>query len=463
LSIVDSSDTYPAVPGDAAYEAATHVYNLVAPARPAAAVTARTVGAIRGALRYAESVGAPVRVHTTGHAAAAVRSITDGVLIRTELPGGVEVDAARQVARISAGTRWGAVVAACDEHGLAAPHGSAKTVGAVGYLLRGGLSFYGRKVGLAANSVLAIELVTADGELRRVDAQHDPELFWALRGGGGGFGVVTAVEVKLFAASRVVAGAAYWPVAVAAPIFSAWRKWAVDAPWEATSTVRVVNFPPVPNVPPVLSAGPMVVVDGVVLTEGGDESTAQSLADDLLGPLRSVAEPVMDTWHATTTAAVLDVHMDPEDPVPFLGDSMLLDGFDTAGEETLLRVIGEGSNSPLIMAGLRQLGGAFAVPDPAGGAFDHIEAPFLYVGAGAPMGPVTEQMLRSHHATVRAALGPWDTGRTAPSFVEDVNQPQRHLDPDQVEAVDRVRLRVDPHGVFRRDIAPNASAIHAVS
>jgi FAD/FMN-containing dehydrogenase len=462
LTILDRQDTFIAGPGDEEYEAATQVYNLIAPARPDAAVTARTVDEIRVALRYAETTGSPVRVHTTGHASAAVRPITSGVLIRPQLPGDVEVDVARRVARIPAGTRWGAVVAACDAHGLVPPHGSAKTVGVVGYLLRGGLSFYGRKVGLASNSVLAIELITADGELRRVDADNDPELFWALRGGGGGFGVVTAIEIKLFEATRVVTGAAYWPASLAAPLLSAWRKWTLDAPWEATSTLRVVNLPPLPDLPPALTAGPMIAVDGVVLASDGDESTAQRLADDLLGPLRSVGEPIMDSWQATSTSAVLDVHMDPEDPVPYIGDHLLLSQLDATAEETFIEVLGEGSGSPLILAGLRQLGGAFAEPNPAGGALDHIEAPYCYVGAGAPMGPVTEEMLRSHHAKVRAALAPWNTGWTTPSFVEDVTQPQRHLDPDQIEILDRVRARVDPHGVFREDITPNASASYAV-
>jgi FAD binding domain len=462
MSTVDRTTATVALPGNPGYETATEVFNLSAPARPVAAVAARTIHDVRAAIRYARGERLPVRVHATGHAAAGVRPIGRAVLIRTAFDGPVEVDAYRRVARIPAGTRWGAVVSAAAAHGLAAPHGSSPTVGAVGFLLRGGLSFYGRKVGLSVNSVRAIELVTADGELRRVDSANDPELFWALRGGGGGLGVVTAVELELFHAATVVTGATYWPVRYAGQLLSVWRRWTLDAPWEATTSLRILRLPPLPQVPPALAAGPVVSVDGAVVCTSGDATDAARYAEDLLAPLRAVAEPVLDTWQATTPAAVLEAHMDPTDPVPFVGDHMLLSELDDEGAAAFLSVAGEGVDSPLVLCGLRQLGGAFAEPDPTGGALNHLDARYSYAGSGVPFEPVTEAALREHCATVRAALAPWDTGRTAPSFVEDFRQPQGHLRPERVAAVDRVRLRVDPEGLFRADIAPNATAMSTV-
>ncbi|WP_433241284.1 FAD-binding oxidoreductase [Streptosporangium sp. CA-135522] len=459
MTTVGERETSIALPGDPAYEAATQVFNLSAPAQPVAAVTAHTIDEIRAAIRYADAEGLAVRVHTTGHASAATRPMRNAVLIRTRMGGGVEIDAQRRLARIPAGTRWGAVVEAAAPHGLTVAHGSSPTVGAVGYLLRGGLSFYGRAVGLAVNGVRAIELVTADGELRRVDASSDPELFWALRGGGGGFGVVTAVEIDLFPAAKVITGAAFWPAVHAERLLSAWRRWTLDAPWEVTTSVRVMNLPPVPGVPPALAAGPVLSVDGAVLSTTQDVTVAQQHAEDLLGPLRSVAEPVLDTWQLTAPSAVLQAHMDPSDPVAVIGDHMLLGEIGDDGAAEFLRVTGEGSGSPLVVAGLRQLGGAYAIPDPAGGALDHLEARYSYAGSGVPMGPVTAEALRSHCDRVRAAMKPWDTGRTAPSFVEDFEQPQGHLSPDQIRVVDRVRARIDPSGRFRDDIAPNATAV----
>jgi FAD/FMN-containing dehydrogenase len=381
------------------------------------------------------------------------------LLVRTELAGQVEVDSARRVARIPAGTTWGAVASATAPHGLAAPHGSAATVGVVGYLLRGGLSFYGRKVGLATNSVRAVELVTADGELRRVDADTDPALFWALRGGGGGFGVVTAVEVDLFPATRVVTGMAIWPIAHATELVSLWEKWAAGAPWEASTSLRVLRLPDVPDVPPALRAGPVLAVDGAILGDPEDISVAEQQAADLLEPLRAVAEPLMDTWQLTTPGAVLATHMDPDEPVPAHGDSMLLTELGRDGIAEFLRVLGDGADTPLVVAGLRQLGGAFAEPDPDGGVLSHLDAAYVYSGAGIPLDAETAARISESFQTVRTALRPWDTGGTAPTFVESVHQPQGHLTDEQVVEVDRIRAQVDPEGLFRGDIMPKTTVV----
>jgi hypothetical protein len=460
MTTLDERDASISRPGDDGYELATRVFNLAAPVSPAIAVTARTVDQVRAAIRLARSDGRPVRMITTGHASGSARPMDNAVLIRTELAGEVEVDTTRRVARIPAGTLWTDVASATAPYGLAAPHGSAPTVGVVGYLLRGGISFYGRKLGLAVNSVRAIDLVTADGELRHVDAVSDPDLFWALRGGGGGFGVVTAIEVDLFPATTVVTGAAFWPAALGSRLLSAWERWASDAPDEVATSLRVLNLPAMDDIPPVLTSGPMLCVDGVVLgTTGDDPTLAEQHAADLLGPLRAIAEPVMDTWHTTAPSAVLATHMDPSEPVPAQGDSMLLTELGDDGIAEFFRVLGEGSNSPLVLAGLRQLGGAMAVPDPRGGALNHLDANYIYSGAGIPMGAESVSAINSHFAQIRAALAPWDTGATAPTFVESVGQPQRHLSAEQVQAVDRVRARVDPNGLFRDDVTPNATAL----
>ncbi|MCO1597541.1 FAD-dependent oxidoreductase [Micromonospora sp. RHAY321] len=439
-------------PGDPAYAAATGVFNLHAPVRPAAATTAHTVDEVRAAIRHARTEGLEVRVHATGHASTTAAPMDHALLIRTRLAGGVEIDTARRVARVPAGTQWGDVVTAAAGSGLAAAHGSSPLVGVVGYLLRGGLSFYGRYTGLAVNSLRAVELVTADGELRRVDAATDPELFWALRGGGGGFGVVTAVEFALFPAATVVTGASFWPVTHAARLLDHWLAWTRQAPWTATTSLRVLNMPAVPGVPPELTGGPVLTLDGAVLAEpGADPATAQQQADDLLGPLRAVAEPVLDNWQVATPATVLEVHLEPSDPVPVVGDHLLLGELDADAAATFLEATVD-PDSPLVAAGLRQLGGRLAVPDPAGGALSHLTAAYAYTAAGVPVDQDSTAAITARCAQIRAALTPWDTGRTAPTFVENREHPQGHLDPVQADRVDRTRIRVDPTGLFRGDV-----------
>lgn len=437
----------------------TRVFNLFAPLNPAAAVTARSVRDVRDAIARARAEGLGVRVHATGHASATARPMEDSLLIRTALEGGVGIDARRRVARVPAGTRWGEVVDAAAPHGLAAAHGSSPTVGAVGYLLNGGLSMYARYTGLAANSVLAVELVTADGELRRVDAEHDPDLFWAVRGGGGGFGVVTAVEIALFPVAGVITGAAFWPAEHAARLLARWQRWTLDAPSEATTSVRVMNLPKLPELPAALTAGTVVCLDGVVVAPHGDDlAAARRMCDGLLAPLREVADPLVDTWHEAGPAAVPDTHMDPPEPVPVLGDHLLLDELGEEGVAEFLRVTAGRADQALTVAELRQLGGALSRGTPASGALGRIDARYAYSGAGVPGDAAGEKRIRDHCALVRRALSPWDTGRTAPTFVATPEQPQGHLDADDVRAVDRVRSRVDPSGLFRGDVAPGCSA-----
>ena len=458
-----STDHGPAAPltrpGEPGFDTATRVFNLTAPARPDLAVTARSVAEVRAAVRYAAGEGVPVRVHSTGHASAAVHPVRGGLLVQTALTGPVEIDTARRVARVPAGTAWGPVVHAAAEHGLAVAHGSSELVGVVGYLLRGGLSLYGRRTGLAVNSVRAVELVTADGELVRADADTEQDLFWALRGGGGGFGVVTAIEVDLFTAADVVTGGTYWPAAHAEELLSIWRRWSLTAPDSATTTVRLLRLPTAPDVPPVLAAGPVLCVDGVFLGTEGSPGLVHEQYEELLGALREVAEPVLDHWTAGTTAAVLDAHMDPAEPMPFVGDHLLLEEIGEEGLLALLSVAGEHSGSPLVSSGLRQLGGAFAQGRVGGGVLDRLDAAYAYLGAGIPGGPVTEDVIREHVAKIRAALSPWDTGKTAPSLVEDHTQPQGHLTDEQVAAVDRVRSVVDPRGLFLGDAMPGTTAL----
>jgi hypothetical protein len=444
--------------GEPGYDAATRVFNLAHPARPEAAVTAGTVAEVQAALSHATLRGLPVRVCGTGHGSATTRPMPDALLIRTELAGGVEIDTARRLARVPAGTRWGEVVDAAAPAGLAVPHGSSPLVGVTGYLLRGGVSFYGRHTGIAANSVRAVELVTADGELRRADAATDPELFWALRGGGGGFGVVTAVELELFEAPAVITGAAYWPAAHAEALLARWIGWAESAPRTVTTSLRLMNLPPLPEIPAPLREGTVLCVDGTVLSTSADTATAERQAADLLGPLREVAEPLLDTWRLAKPADVVLTHMDPTEPFPIFGDHMLFDDLPGDAVEELLRLVGDQADATLTNAELRQLGGALAEPARGGGVFDHLNARFAYMNGGVPFG-VTPEAIVVRCAQVRTALAPWASDRTAPSFVENLVQPQGHLTAEQMSAVDAVRARVDPEGRFAGDIAPGTSAV----
>lgn len=452
----DSLDRPPALwrPGTPEYAVATAVFNLAAEVRPRAAVVARSVAEVRSVVRGAARYGHGLRTLGTGHGAGAVRPFDGTLLLRVRLPGGVRVDADRRTAWVPAGTCWAEVVAAAAPYGLAAVHGSSGSVGVIGYLLGGGVSFYGRRHGLAVNSLRAAELVVADGSVVTVTEADDPELLWALRGGGGGFGVVTAVEIDLFPVAEVLTGGCYWPGEAAAELLDCWASWTAGAPRAATTSFRVMNLPDLPGVPPALAGRTAVCVDGAVTAD--DPAEAREVTAGLLAPLRSLGEPLLDTWRGTGPEGVLLAHIDPPAPVPFVGDHLLLRDLAEGGAALFLEVVGGSSRSPLAVATLRQLGGAFAESGPPA-ALGRLDGEFAYMGSGPPVGRVTVSDLRAHGRAVRAALAGRDTGWTVPSLVESHDRPQRHLDGPTAHAVRRVRERVDPDGLFGGDVSPGSS------
>lgn len=442
-------------PGDPTYAAATRTFNLTARVQPALATVVRSVPDVVGAVTEARRIGMPIRVTSTGHGANAQPPPDGALLLRTEMAGGVRVNPGTRTAIVPSGATWSDVVTAAAAHRLVAAHGSSGTVGVVGYLLRGGISFYGRRFGLAVNSLRSVTLVLADGSVTVANDDHDPDLFWALRGGGGGFGIVTEVEIYLHPMSAIITGATIWDAADADVIVPLWARWTHDAPAEVSTSLRLMNLPPLPGVPDMLTTGQILVVDGAVGAEASDDlPKAESFANDLLAPLRARATPIMDTWHAAGPVDLLQTHMDPPDPLPYAGNHILLHDLDEDGIEQFLRSAGPASGPPLMIAELRQLGGAFATPSRAGGAFDRTAAHYAHVAIGVVIPPQTPASVGVNIGRVATALAPWDTGLTIPSVVENHAAVQRTFDDQTAAAADAVRRRVDPRGMFRHDVDP---------
>src|SRR5262245_9891474 len=236
-------------PGDVDWDEARRAWNLAIDQRPVAVVHAESAEDVAAVVQFAVAHGYQVAPQGTGHAAAPLGSLDETILLKTSRLRGIEIDAAAQTARVEAGVLWLEVNQAAAEHGLVGLAGSSPDVGVVGYALTGGLSFLGRKLGLAANSIVSVELVTADGRLVRADAESAPDLFWAVRGGGGNFGVVTALEIRLFAITEVYAGSLFFPIERAAEVLGTWREWVDSAPEELTTLGRLMQFPPIPDIP----------------------------------------------------------------------------------------------------------------------------------------------------------------------------------------------------------------------
>src|SRR4051794_10483065 len=198
-------------PGEPGWDETRLAYNLLLDQRPELIVVPVDEADVIEVVRYATEHGLRVAPQRTGHNAEPLGDLEGTVLLKTDAMNSVEIDAEARIARVGSGAKWQDVIPEASELGLAGVHGSTGDVSLAGYSLGGGLSWYGRKHGLQANNLTAIELVTADGELRRVNHDNEPELFWALRGGGGNYGVVTALEFKLFPLSEVYAGVMFFP------------------------------------------------------------------------------------------------------------------------------------------------------------------------------------------------------------------------------------------------------------
>src|SRR6188508_1985488 len=232
-------------PGQPGWHDARRAWNLAVDQRPAAVALPETVDDVVDVVEHARLVGLKVAVQGTGHGAGAPLDGT--LLVNTSRMTGVEIDPVTRVARVAAGTIWADVVDAAVPHGLTALHGSASDVGVVGYSLGGGVGWLARKHGLSSSSVLAAEVVTASGEVVRADPETNADLFWALRGGGGSFGIVTEVEIALFPVTEAYAGWLVWPMERAAEVLGAWAEWTKDAPDEVTSVGRLLQVPPAPE------------------------------------------------------------------------------------------------------------------------------------------------------------------------------------------------------------------------
>jgi len=429
------------LPHDPTWNEARLAWNLAVDQRPAAVALPESAEEVAAVVRWARTRGLRIAPQGTGHNAAAMGSLAHTVLVKTERMRGIEIDPDARRARVEAGVLWAEVSEAAAEHGLAALAGSSPDVGVVGYTLGGGISWLARRHGLATNSVVALELVNANGELVRADADNEPDLFWALRGGGGAFGVVTAIEFELYEISEVYAGVLFFPIERGTEVLRAWRRWIEDVPDEVTSVGRFLQFPPIPDIPEPLRGGSFVVVEATYL---GDVASAA----ELLRPLRELG-PALDTFATIPVQSLHKLHMDPEEPVPATGDGMLLDDFPEAAIEALVKAAGADSGSPLLSVEVRHLGGALARNHPGHGALGTIDAGFAMFAVGLAMTPEVGAAAKAHVEVVHAAMAPWDAGRDYLNFTERRERGERLFGEMAYRRLQAVKGKVDPEDVFR--------------
>jgi FAD/FMN-containing dehydrogenase len=430
------------LPGDPAYDMARSPWNLQMRDHPAAVAYPAFPDEVAEVLVAAGESGLQVAAQGTGHGAPPLEGrLGDAVLLRTSAMTELEIDADRRSVRAGAGVLWGDLADAAGRHGLAARHPSSPDVGVVGYTLGGGIGWYARQLGLQCNAVTAVELVLADGTLVRATADREPELFWALRGGAAPLGVVTALEFGLFPLETVVAGHLSWDWTAVERVLPAWVAWCVDAPDEVTTAFRLLDIPADEQIPAELRGRRIAMIDGAVL--GDDASAAEVLA-----PLRAL-RPEFDTVARVPAASLVRLHLDPEGPTPAYASSTLVSGLPDAAIAGIVEAVGPGSGSRLAAAELRQLGGALARPDPAGGALAALDGQFLALGLGLGGGD-DDAWARQREDAARflAAVEPWATGRQYLPMLDARTDTRKVFPPGVHARLSAVRRAVDPGNLF---------------
>jgi FAD/FMN-containing dehydrogenase len=425
--------------GSDGYEANRGAFNVLLSQEPAGIVTPRDASDVAEAIAYAKAEGLRIGAQRTGHSAEPLGDLSGTLLLRTAAMNGVSIDADRRIARVGSGALWGDLVPQASEMGFAAAHGSSPTVGIVGYSIGGGVGWYGRKHGLQCNLVTAIELVDAEGTERRIDAENDPELFWAMRGAAGDFGIVTALEFELLPIHEVFAGALFFPVERMSEVFAAWHAFTATAPDEVTSVARIMNFPPIPDIPEPMRGKSFAIVEAVALL-------GEAEATEVLAPLRDLG-PAMDSFAMQPPAGIAGLHMDPADPAPYAGYSMLLGELPAEAIDAFVGAVGPDSGTHLLSVEIRHDGGAMAQSGPGHGAMDCLPGEFLMFGVNIVPDPSAMAPTKAWLGAMQDAMSPWDAGRYL-NFADESEDIAVAYPPATVTRLRAAKSKYDPENFF---------------
>ena len=444
------------VPGEEGYDDASRAWNLAAHQAPALVVVAGGAADVMAAVRFARDAGMGVGVMATGHGVGA--PCDGGVLINTSQMRGVRVDPVSRTARVEAGALWADVVQEAQPHGLGGLMGSTSHVGVVGYTMGGGFGWLGRKYGFNAASVREADVVTADGELVRLSAEDNPDLFWGLGGGGGNFGIVTSLKFDLYPVGTLYGGDIFYPVEKAAEVLDAYARWSATLPDEWTTGVAFLNIPPLPALPEPLRGKSVIALRGCYCGESPGDG------EKMVRPVRGgLGEPIMDTFGPMPFAAMDSISMDPVDPMGARQHSEMLGELSPEAVETLVEVAGAGSESPLIMLEIRQLGGALTRTADRLSTMGKGDSGFIMNGIGPAFTPEMAEGVIAYLTHVAEATRPFQTGDTYVNFMEldgaSAERVKAAYAPEDYERLVALKDRYDPQNLFRfnRNIAPSTN------
>jgi FAD/FMN-containing dehydrogenase len=429
------------LPGDAGYDGERLGWNRSVDARPALVAVAAGPEDVQAVIVAAREHGLPLAVQATGHGT--VVAADGALLLKTSRMATVAIDPERRTARVGPGAVWDQVNVAAARFGLGSLAGRCSTVGVTGYTLGGGTGWLSRKFGFAADSVVRAELVTADGRRLVASADEYPELFWALRGGGGNFGVVTSLEFQLYPAERLFAGMSLYPLDRAFETMATYRQWALDEPDELNSAVMVLRLPPAPTVPEPFRGKRLLAIRAFYL--GGADAGRQALA-----PLLAAAGPPL--LNGFTMRSFPDASAATNGPdVPPIAARQYVELFGELPDAALHAVVdaaGVDGASPLAFVELRHWGGAMARPGPDAGPAGARDAQFSVMAVAPYMSP-DRSPVDAHLDAMATRLEPYATGASFLNLQMDPARTQSAFTPAQYARLVQAKRAWDPDNVFR--------------
>ena len=432
-------------PDDSDYDEARSLFNAMFDKRPALIARCANAGDVAKAVAFARAHGLPIAIRGGGHNGAGLGSVDDGVVIDLSLMRDVEVDRDARTVRVGGGCTWGEVDAATNEHGLATPSGIISTTGVGGLTLGGGLGHLTRKCGLAIDNLLGAEVVLANGEQVRANADENPDLYWALRGGGGNFGVVTSFLFRLHDVDTVIAGPTFWPVESGAEVLRAYRDFLPNAPRELNGFFLFGSVPPGPPFPEELHLRP---VCGVVWCyAGADEEAAAAAMAPLLDAL---PEPLL---HGPA-------------PMPHPAIQGAFDGVYPAGDQWYWRAdfVNDipdeavevhakfGAEMPTwkCTMHLYPIDGAAHDVGSADTAWSYRDATYGAVFAGVDPDPANVDAIRRWSVDYQEALHPYSAGGAYVNMMMDEGQERvRASYGDNYDRLAEIKAKYDPDNTFR--------------
>jgi len=430
-------------PGEAGYAQEITGFNTAIVHAPDLVVVPESARDVMEAVRYAREQGFRVSVQATGHGAHA--PITSGLLVSMRRLQAVSVERETRTARIGSGARWQAVIAAAAEHGLAPIAGSSVTVGVVGYLLGGGLGPLARSHGFSSDYLLELSVVTGEGDLLQANAEQNPDLFWALRGGGKrGLGIVTEVRLRLVELRTLYAGALFFEDAHIEAGLRAWVDWTKAADPSISTSVAIVRFPPLDVVPEAFRGRRLL---GLRFAYPGASQQGARLA----APLRSAAPVYLDALGELPAADVARIHNDPTEPRPSWSTGALLMRIDQQFASRLLEHVGAGTNAPFVAAEIRQLGAATERDVEGGSAVGGRASKFTLGLVSGSKPELFPSVLPAEAERLLDSLRPWVSSETNINFAGKPKSAEHFASawpPATFARLTDLQRRYDPHGVF---------------